>query len=77
MQHPGELHVGRELRLAACALHAVDAWNLAADDLERPSGPLVDRILVDDDPLLGVLPFDFLLGANQSRHVLMASSILG
>src|SRR4051812_28466766 len=50
-----------------------------ADDLARSLRPLVERVVValDHDPLLGVLPLDFLLGADQSRHVRTASSIRG
>ena len=37
----------------------------------------LQRIFVDDDPDVLVAAFDFLLGADQSCHVLIASSILG
>jgi hypothetical protein len=47
------------------------------DDLARPCGPLVEDVLVHDDPLLLVTTFDFFLGSNQSHHVRIASSIFG
>jgi hypothetical protein len=77
VQHAGQLDVRGEDRLAARPLHAVDARNRLPDELERAGRPLVDRILVDHDPLLGVVALDFFLGADQSCHVRTASSILG
>ena len=77
MQHRGQLQVGRVRRLAADAHQAVDAGHLLSHGLQRPLGPLVERILVDHDPDVLVASFDFLLGADQSCHVLMASSIFG
>jgi hypothetical protein len=77
VQHAWELEVGRVWRLAARALRAVDPWDTAADVRERPGRPLVERVLVDDDPNFFVAPFDFFFGADQSCHVVMASSIFG
>ena len=77
MQHSGQLNVRCVARFTPGTLHAVDARDLPTHRGELTGGPLVERILVDDDPLLGVLAFDLLLGANQSRHVPIASSILG
>ena len=48
-----------------------------ADDRERPRGPLLERILLDDEPHLLEAALDLLLGADQSRHVRIASSIFG
>src|SRR5204863_5341050 len=47
------------------------------DYLARAGRPWIDGVFLDDDPLLGVAALDFLLGANQSRQVSRASSILG
>src|SRR5207244_3662563 len=71
-------HVGREQRLAARPLVTVDPRHRLSNRLPWAGRPLVDRrILVDDHPLLGVAALDLLLGADQSRHVRTASSILG
>ena len=48
-----------------------------ADHLERPGGPLVERVLLDDGPDLLVAALDLLLGPDQSRHVAIASSMFG
>src|SRR5204863_5910982 len=47
------------------------------DYLARAGRPSLDGVFLDDDPLLAVAALDFLLGANQSRQVSRASSILG
>ena len=49
----------------------------AADHLERARRPLVERVLLDDDPRLGVAALDLLLGLDQARHDWIASSIRG
>ena len=77
VQHPGQLHVGRIERLAAYPHRPVYTRHLLAHRRERSRRPLVERILVDHDPDFLVAPFDFLLGADQSCQVLMASSIFG
>ena len=77
VQHPVQPQVGREGRLAAGALEAVDARRVPADDLARPGRPLLERVLVDDEPDLLVAALDLFLGADQSRHVRIASSIFG
>ena len=77
MQHPGQLHVRRVHRLAARALAPVDTDRVAADDVARAGGPLVERVLLDDEPDLLVPALDLFLGADQSRHVRIASSIFG
>ncbi len=74
---PGQLEVGGVDRLAARTLEAVDSRRRPADDLARSRGPLLERILLDDEPDLLEAAFDFLLGADQSRHVRIASSIFG
>jgi hypothetical protein len=77
VKHPGEVNVRRVFRLAPRPGERIHAFRRAADRLERAGRPLLERVLLDDDPLLGELPLDFLLGANQSRQVLIASSIRG
>ena len=77
VQHPRQLEIGGVRCLAARPLGAVDARDLAADDRQRAFGPLVENVLLDHDPLLGVAPLDFLLGLDQPRHVAIASSIFG
>ena len=77
VEHPGKLEVGRVDGLAAGALGPVDALRRLADGLARPGGPRLDRVLVDHDPLLGVVALDFFFGADQSCHVRTASSIFG
>ena len=77
MQHPRQLHVRCVDRFTARAGEPVDATGVASDDLERPGRPRVERILLDDDPLLGVVPFDLFLGADQPCQPEIASSIFG
>ena len=77
VQHPRQLEVGRVDRLAARALQPVLALRRLADDGLRAVGPLVERILLDDEPDLFVPALDLFLGADQSRHVRIASSIFG
>ena len=77
VEHAGQLQVGCVRSLASRPLDAVDAGHLSSDGRQRPFGPLFERVLLDDDPDVLVAAFDFLLGADQSCHVLMASSILG
>ena len=77
MQHPRQREVGRVDRLPARALQPVLARRGLADDVERTVRPLVERILLDDEPDFFEAAFDFLLGADQSCHVRIASSILG
>ena len=74
---PGSCEVGRVDRLAGRALEPVLPRRRPADDVERAVRPLVERIFLDDEPDLLEASFDFLLGADQSRHVRMASSIFG
>ena len=57
--------------------YGVETRHLTADYRELPLGPLLERVLLDDDPDLLVTAFNFLLGADQSRQVAIASSILG
>src|SRR4029079_19119984 len=64
-------------RLAARALEPVLPRRRLADDVERSVRPLVERILLDDEPDLFVPAFDLFLGPDQSRHVRIASSIFG
>ena len=56
---------------------AVDAGGGPADDVARAGGPLLERVLLDDEPDLLEAALDLLLGADQSRHVRIASSIFG
>src|SRR6266540_2654788 len=62
VQHPGQLEIGGVWRLATRALRSVQARHPLTDGLEWTLRPLVERVLVDDYPPLGVLPFDFFLG---------------
>src|SRR5207244_13162563 len=77
MKHAGQLEIGGVQSLTARTLRAVDARDLLPHGRQRSRGPRVGRVLVDHDPDVLVASLDFLLRANQSRHVLMASSILG
>jgi hypothetical protein len=77
VQHPRQLDVGRVARLAAHAQGSILPRRRPADHGERPLGPLLERILLDDDPHLLEVPLDFLLGADQSCQLRIASSILG
>ena len=61
----------------ARALEPVDPRRRTADHLERTRGPLLERVLLDDDPDLLASALDLLLGADQPRHVRIASSIFG
>ena len=77
MEHAGQLDVGGVLGLAACALVPVLPRRRPPDRVSGAGRPLLQRVLVDDDPLLGVAALDLLLGLDQSRHVSTASSIFG
>ena len=77
VQHPRQLDVGGVAGLAARALEAVPARRRPADNVAWAGGPLLQRVLVDDDPLLGVAALDLLLGLDQPCHDAIASSILG
>jgi len=77
MEHPRQLDVRRVARLTAGPLETVDPLRWPSDGVERTFGPLVERVLLDHDPLLGVAALDLLLGADQPRHVEIASSIFG
>ncbi len=77
MKHPGQTDVAGEERLTAGPSSSVDAGRRAADDLAGPFRPLVERVLVDHEPDLLETAFDLFLGPDQSRHVRIASSILG
>ena len=77
VQHPRQLQVAGVPGLAAGALQAVHARRGPADDLERPGGPLFERVFLDDEPDLLDAALDFLLGADQSRQCRIASSIFG
>ena len=77
VEHPGEADVRGERRLAARAGEPVHAWRGPSDHVARALRPLLERILFDEQPDLLEAAFDLFLGANQSRHVRIASSILG
>ena len=77
MKHSGEAQVGGVRRLAARPGAAVDARCGPADDRLRTIGPLVERVLLDQDPLLGEGSLDLLLGLDQPRQERIASSIFG
>src|SRR5262249_57029824 len=47
------------------------------DDLPRPRRPLLERVLLDDEPDLLEAALDFLLRADQPCQVEIASSIFG
>ena len=68
VEHPRQPQVLRVAGLAARPGQAVDPGRGAANRLQRSLGPLLEGVLLDDDPLLGVAAFDFLLGADQSSH---------
>src|SRR5205823_2815695 len=68
---------GRELRLTAGPRQPVYPRHSPSHSSERSCRPLVEGVLVDDDPDFLVASFDFLFGADQSCQVLMASSIFG
>ena len=77
MEHPRELEVGGVPRLAADPLRRVEPLGRLADGRARAGRPLLERVFLDDEPDLLEAPLDFLFRANQSRHVLIASSIFG
>ena len=77
MEHAGELDVGRIASFSTGAREARHPLGGAADRLARPGGPLLEVVLLDHDPLLGVAPLDFLLGPDQPRQERIASSIFG
>ena len=77
MEHPWELEVGGVPRLAAHPFVAVLAWRRPANHRERTGGPLLERILLDDDPHLLEASLDLFLGADQPCQLRIASSILG
>jgi hypothetical protein len=77
VQHPGKLDVGGVPGLAAHPLRTVRPCGRAADDGERTGRPLLQRILLDDEPDLLEPALDLLLGADQPRHAWIASSIRG
>ncbi len=77
VEHPVELQVGGEDRLAAGPMQPVSTRCRLTDDLERPGGPLLELVLLDDDPDFLVAALDLFFRANQSRHVRIASSIFG
>jgi hypothetical protein len=69
VEHPRQSDVRRVARLAARTLVAVDLRCRPPNDVERPRGPLVERVLLDDDPRLGVATLDLFFGLDQARHV--------
>jgi hypothetical protein len=77
VQHPGQPDVGRVARLASSPQRAGLPGRRSADDLPWPGRPLLERVLLDDEPDLFVAPLDLLLGADQPCHVEIASSIFG
>jgi hypothetical protein len=77
VQHPRQPHVGGVARLAPGARVAVDPCRGPADDGQRAVRPRVEVVLLDNDPLLGVVALDLLFGADQPRQLSIASSILG
>ncbi len=68
MQHPGELDVGGVARVAGRSQAPVDPLRRPADLVQRSRGPLVERVLLDEDPLLRVAAFDLLFGPDQPCH---------
>ena len=77
VKHSRELQVGGVPRLAAHPLVAVLARRRATDNRERSCRPLLQRILLDDDPHLLEASLDLFLGADQPCQLRIASSILG
>ena len=77
MQHPRKPDVGGVTRLAANALEGVLARSRPTDDLAGALRPLLERILLDDEPDLLEPAFDLFLGADQPRQLRSASSIFG
>jgi hypothetical protein len=76
VEHAGKLEIGGVDGLAPRAFPSRDTGRRASDRLQRSGGPLVEWILLDEDPLLGVLPLDLLLGSDQASDRI-ASSIFG
>ena len=68
VEHARELQVGRVPRLAARALGPVIPPCLPADRRSRSRGPLLERILLDDQPDVLVPTLDLLLGLDQPCH---------
>ena len=77
MQHAGQLDVGGVAGLAPHPLRGVLAHGGPADHRQRALRPLLERILLDDEPHLLEAALDLLLGADQPRQFRIASSILG
>ena len=77
VEHAGELDVRRVASFSTGAREACHPLGGATDRLARPGGPLLEVVLLDHDPLLGVAALDFLLGADQPRQERIASSIFG
>jgi hypothetical protein len=77
IQHPGQTEIGGVPRLAARAHRPGHALRCAPDDLARPGRPLLERVLLDDEPHLLEAALDLFLGADQPCHVEIASSIFG
>ena len=77
MQHPREPDVGGVTSLAAHALAGVLARRRPADDLAGALRPLLERILLDDEPDFLEPAFDLFLGADQPCQLRIASSIFG
>ncbi len=77
VEHPRKLQIGRVERLAAGPAECVGPGRRLPDDLAGPRRPLLERILLDDEEDLLEPALDLLLGADQSRHVRIASSIFG
>src|SRR5439155_5316658 len=55
----------------------VGAWGVSSDRRSRPCGPLLEWVLLDDEPDVLVPSLDLFLGLDQSCHVRIASSIFG
>ena len=68
MQHPGKPNVLRVASLAAGARKAVDSSCRAADGSKGTFRPLLERVLLDHDPLLRVAALDLLFGLDQPCH---------
>src|SRR5207245_3254928 len=76
-EHPRQRDVGGVARLATHPFGAVLARRRPAHHRERPGRPLLERILLDDDPHFLETPLDLLLGADQPCQLRIASSIFG
>ena len=77
MEHARELDVRRVASFPAGACEPCDPLGGTAHRVARTGGPLLELVLLDHDPLLGVAPLDFLLGPDQPRQERIASSIFG